>query len=456
VICFSGPHINHLTPRTLDIDQVQARMTERGMQPKALVEGPPRRAVPILLRQTSFQAVAEPIIFHSGEGGPDGVHAARFGEVEQRGLALTREGRALYDRLLAQAQAAAKAQGAPPYPQLLAQAFAEFPDDETALRQRRLAFFRYRPTAKLGAIPDADIDALVSLGFAAAEPITYEDFLPVSAAGIFRSNLASADGADYAGSSRQAFEAALGAPVADEIELYAAAQSRSKRATMLALLQRGVPASDHYLSWGARRSDLIVHLTGLALALIGGGMLLGLSIGAGNWRGLTAAAIYALGLVTMLALSTAYNFSSVRFQPLLRRFDHAGIFVMIAASYTPFTTQHLHGAWAWGMTSAVWGIAGLGAAAKLLLPGLGRGFWVAVYLLLGWLVLVAVKPLLDSVGLAPLILLAVGGGLYTVGVCFYAMKRFRFRRAVWHGFVVAAAAVHWTAVLLAIVRGPAA
>ncbi len=208
----------------------------------------------------------------------------------------------------------------------------------------------------------------------------------------------------------------------------------------------------HYETLSARRADLIVHLTGLGLALLGGGMLLGLAIGLGNWRGLTASSIYAGGLLTMLALSTAYNFSSVRFQPVLRRLDHAGIFLMIAGSYTPFTTQYLTGAWAWGMTGAVWTIALFGAAAKLLLPGLGRGFWIAVYLALGWLMVIAVKPMLESLGAAPLILLALGGLLYTAGVGFYANTRFRFRRAVWHGHVVAAAAVHWSAVLLAVIR----
>lgn len=210
----------------------------------------------------------------------------------------------------------------------------------------------------------------------------------------------------------------------------------------------------HYDSGAARMADLVVHLTGLGLALVGAGMLLGISIGRGNWFGLTAAAIYAVGLLTMLALSTAYNFSAVRFQPVLRRFDHAGIFVMIAGSYTPFTTQHLTGAWAWGMTAAVWTIAGLGALAKLLLPGLGRGFWIAIYLVLGWLMLIAVKPMLESIGITPMILLAVGGLLYTLGVFFYANKTFKYRRAVWHGHVVAAAAVHWAAVLLAVLRTP--
>ena len=89
----------------------------------------------------------------------------------------------------------------------------------------------------------------------------------------------------------------------------------------------------HYRDGKERLADLIVHLTGLALALVGGGMLLGLAIGFGHVGRLTAAAIYAVGLLTMLGLSTAYNFAAPRFQPLLRRFDHAGIFLMIAGCW---------------------------------------------------------------------------------------------------------------------------
>ena len=208
----------------------------------------------------------------------------------------------------------------------------------------------------------------------------------------------------------------------------------------------------HYRDKQERLADLIVHLTGLGLALIGGGMLLGLTIGFGHIGRLAAAGIYAAGLLTMLALSTAYNFASSRYQPLLRRFDHAGIFFMIAASYTPFITQHLTGAWAWGMSIAVWSIAAFGIAAKLLLPGLAKGFWVFVYLALGWLMVIAIQPLMQSLGLAPLILIAIGGLLYSLGVAFYANKKLRFRRAIWHGHVVVAAVVHWVAVLLAVLQ----
>lgn len=208
---------------------------------------------------------------------------------------------------------------------------------------------------------------------------------------------------------------------------------------------------EHYQDARARLADLIVHLTGLALALVGGGMLLGLAIGFGHVGRLAAAGIYTAGLVAMLALSTAYNFAPARYQPLLRRFDHAGIFLMIAGCYTPFTTQHLTGSWAIWMTTAVWSVALFGVVAKLFMPGLAKSFWIAVYLALGWLMVIAIQPLFQSLGLAPLILMGVGGLLYSVGVGFYARKTMRFRRAIWHGHVVAAAAVHWVAVLLAVI-----
>jgi hemolysin III len=153
----------------------------------------------------------------------------------------------------------------------------------------------------------------------------------------------------------------------------------------------------------------------------------------------------------MLGLSAAYNFANERSRPLLRRFDHAGIFLMIAGSYTPFTTQKLEGAWAIGMTTAVWTLALAGVAGKLFLPGLGRKFWVALYLLLGWLAVVALKPLLAGVSILSLLLLAVGGLIYSTGVLVYLKHSLKFRRAIWHGFVVAAAGVQYAAVLTGVV-----
>ncbi|WP_338030358.1 2-oxoadipate dioxygenase/decarboxylase HglS [Gluconacetobacter aggeris] len=231
VVCFKGPHINHLTPRTLDIDAAQAEMPLYGMRAKDVIEGPPRRACPILLRQTSFAALEEPILFlGAGDAGEDGRHTARFGEIEQRGMALTPKGRALYDRLLRVARDDGPEDV--PYGARLERAFARFPDTEDELRGQDLAYFRYDLTGGASLPPglsaEAPIGDLVRFGVVVATPITYEDFLPVSAAGIFRSNLGGSGGAEYAASAdRAGFEAALGAEVLDECALYAALQDRS-------------------------------------------------------------------------------------------------------------------------------------------------------------------------------------------------------------------------------------
>lgn len=221
VVSFKGPHINHLTPRTLDIDAAQAAMPARGISPKETIEGPPARACPILLRQTSFKALQEAITFPGTDGPTAGAHTARFGEIEQRGCALTPAGRALYDAALAKKD------------------FSALPDDWDALRRADLAWFRYRATPEgLAARAEtADLDALIASGHVVAEPITYEDFLPVSAAGIFQSNLGSeARETAYAVDPAKAdFEQALGRPVQDEMALYRAEQDASITATLKAL-----------------------------------------------------------------------------------------------------------------------------------------------------------------------------------------------------------------------------
>lgn len=230
VVCFKGPHINHLTPRTLDIDAAQAGMPARGMDAKDVVEGPPRRNCPILLRQTSFKALKEAIRFTDATDSAQGAHTARFGEIEQRGVALTRKGRALYDELLAQVRSMGNAGSASSdYEQRLQAAFQQFPDTHDALRQQGLAFYRYSLCGNAAAADaQADIEALIAQGVVHAEPITYEDFLPVSAAGIFQSNLGGDEQKHYqANAAQQVFEAALGAKVHDEIALYADAQERS-------------------------------------------------------------------------------------------------------------------------------------------------------------------------------------------------------------------------------------
>lgn len=238
IVSFKGPHINHLTPRTLDIDAVQAGMPRRGIAPKAVIKGPPRRNCPILLRQTSFKALEEPIAFRqSADEVASGTHTARFGEIEQRGVALTAIGRRLYDELLASVRRDVKlgaaSLNAVTYEAELSKRFRSFPDDWGELRSKGLAFFRYSPTAaglessRRGALPST-VDELMADGFLRFDPIAYEDFLPVSAAGIFQSNLGTDKQKNYAAQSNRAqFEAALDAVVHDELELYAEAERAS-------------------------------------------------------------------------------------------------------------------------------------------------------------------------------------------------------------------------------------
>ncbi|MFG6667731.1 VOC family protein [Halomonas sp. HNIBRBA4712] len=230
VVCFRGPHINHLTPRTLDIDEVQRRMPEMGMNPKAVIEGPPRRECPILLRQTSFKALEEAIRF---SGDTQGTHTARFGEIEQRGVALTPKGRALYDQLLAEGRKQSAGKESEAHQQVMSRVFEAFPDDETTLRREGLAYFHYRSAQKERRPEggEADLERLIEQGLVEASPMTYEDFLPVSAAGIFQSNLGGAENDAYAGNANQdAFEAALGATVSDELKLYADREAHSIQA----------------------------------------------------------------------------------------------------------------------------------------------------------------------------------------------------------------------------------
>lgn len=245
-MAFKGPHINHLTPRTLNIDAVQVAMPQHNITPKAVIEGPPPRHCPILLRQTSFKAMEEKVAFISPDGKIiQGHHTARFGEIEQRGAALTAKGRHLYDRLLQAAQdklqVPANEKNAAQYMAILSEQFSQFPDDYPTIRAEKLAFFHYFPTEKSLKAPTnlmqgLTLDELIDAEFIQFEPLVYEDFLPVSAAGIFQSNLGDKEKSHFTGhSSKQSFQHHLGAEVIDELQLYEETQQRSLTACAVAL-----------------------------------------------------------------------------------------------------------------------------------------------------------------------------------------------------------------------------
>ncbi|RTE78310.1 hypothetical protein BHE90_007210 [Fusarium euwallaceae] len=227
VVCFKGPHINHLTPRVLDIEAAQIQMKRYGLDAKEAIEGPPPRTCPILLRQTSFLALDEAIAFSEGvEIG--GSHKARFGEIEQRGMALTPKGRRLYDDLINEWRQKSLDASPETKEKILARVFEKFPDDMKSLREQDLAYFTYKLTNSASKVSSTDMNALIDSGAVQLEPITYEDFLPVSAAGIFHSNLGDDGGMDHIAAADQAsFEKGLGGKVGREFELYRKMQETS-------------------------------------------------------------------------------------------------------------------------------------------------------------------------------------------------------------------------------------
>ncbi|KAF9892860.1 hypothetical protein FE257_000449 [Aspergillus nanangensis] len=245
IVSFPSCHINHLTPRTIDIDLVQKLMLDHGMPAKERIEGPPKRQCPILLRQTSFKALEETVYFRDAQGAyVKGSHTARFGEVEQRGYALTRKGRQIYDRVLDRvnrewAEVPPQQSGSGvTYEGLLEKHFVQLPDDLGLLQAQNLAYFCYRLTGEAEkSLQSGRVVGLESMGLAQllenkiveCEPIIYEDFLPLSAGGIFNSNLGNkatqlimeAD-ADLDG-----FQRMLGMSIIDEFHLYEKMQNDS-------------------------------------------------------------------------------------------------------------------------------------------------------------------------------------------------------------------------------------
>ena len=145
-------------------------------------------------------------------------------------------------------------------------------------------------------------------------------------------------------------------------------------------------------------ADRVIHVAGILAGVVCSVALVGIAAGAADRATLSASVVYSVSLLAMLGSSTVYNLAadSPR-RGLLRRIDHAAIFLMIAGTYTPFTTCRLHGPWAIGMTAAVWTGAGAGAIAKLLCPHRVEQISIVAYLTLGWMILVGARPMLAAV-----------------------------------------------------------
>ena len=166
-----------------------------------------------------------------------------------------------------------------------------------------------------------------------------------------------------------------------------------------------------------------------------------------------AMAIYAAGFFALFGFSCAYNMAPPSpAKWLLRRFDHASIFVMIAGTYTALLSQAGLSPWTIAVASVVWAGALLGVTLKIGLPGRYDRLAIVAYIALGWSVVIAFKPIFDALPLETSALIVVGGALYSIGVLFYLWKKLKFQNAVWHAFVTAAAGCHFVGVLQAVGR----
>lgn len=248
-------HINHLTPRVLDIDELYRRMTDRGIAMIDEIQGPPRwRGPDVLLRQTSFRALAEARTMRGADGAiSTGSLRVRFGEVEARGVALTPAGRARYDALLTEVDerlAVSTGERGPgvagdsPRARVAVEVWEKgLPDTEAGLREAELAYFSYAVNPELpDGTPPRTLPELVEQGWVTATPIVYEDFLPRSAAGIFQSNL-SAEGTRDTSQEGVAYDqdwlaGAVGRDIHDPFALYAREQAASITAVTTKL---GIP-----------------------------------------------------------------------------------------------------------------------------------------------------------------------------------------------------------------------
>ncbi|APZ42019.1 PAQR family membrane homeostasis protein TrhA [Acidihalobacter ferrooxydans] len=210
--------------------------------------------------------------------------------------------------------------------------------------------------------------------------------------------------------------------------------------------------SDEPARYGAGEeiANTLTHGIGLTLA-IAGLILLDVLAARHGVRHVVAVSIYGASLILMYGASTFYHaVPQPRLKSILRHVDHASIFILIAGSYTPFALINLYGPWGWSLLGITWTLAALGL---LLATSLRqrRGLAVALYIALGWAVVIAIKPLLASVAPGGIALLIAGGLAYTSGTLFYGWRRLPYHHAIWHVFVLLGSMLHFLAVLFYVI-----
>ncbi len=190
------------------------------------------------------------------------------------------------------------------------------------------------------------------------------------------------------------------------------------------------------------------HLAGGVLALIGTVWLLILAAMDGDLTKIVSVAIYGFTLVLLYSTSTLYHSVRGRAKSIMQKLDHLSIYLLIAGSYTPFCLVTLRGNWGWWLFGIVWSLAVIGMLQEIKPRSEARVLSIVIYAVMGWIVLVAVKPLLAALGTAGFSWLVAGGVFYTVGIIFFAYdQRFRHWHGIWHLFVMAGSLLHFVAIL---------
>jgi hemolysin III len=199
---------------------------------------------------------------------------------------------------------------------------------------------------------------------------------------------------------------------------------------------------------GEEIANSITHGVGLLLAIAGLAVLTAVAGRLGDVWYMVSCIVFATTLILQYTFSTLYHSIQLpRAKSVLRVFDHSAIFLLIAGTYTPFMLVNLRGVWGWSLFGVVWTLALLGVLFQVSLLKRWQGISLTIYIGMGWVILVAIKPMLDTVAVGGLVLLLLGGLAYTSGVVFYLWKRLRYHHAIWHGFVLAGSVLHFFAVL---------
>jgi len=194
--------------------------------------------------------------------------------------------------------------------------------------------------------------------------------------------------------------------------------------------------------------NAITHLVAAVLALPAATVLVVLAALQGDPWKIVSVVIYGVTLVLLYTFSTLYHSLRGRAKKVMRELDHQSIYLLIAGSYTPFCLVSLRGPWGWSLLGVVWGLALLGGLQELWPKGEARLLSMLIYVLMGWVVLVALLPLLQALGWAGFAWLAAGGLFYTGGIVFYVLDtRLTHAHGVWHLFVMAGSTAHYVAIL---------